>query len=182
MTKIYTKTGDDGTTGLNGGCRINKHSILADAIGDIDELNCEIGIILSWMNKPENALVRVQNLLFRIGAVVASDHTQPLPFYVPILDDDELIGIEKTIDQIQENLPELKNFILPGGPHMAIAHLHRARAICRRAERKVLGLENMPENVSKIMNRLSDLLFVLARYYSQGNEVIWTKSNQTFTN
>lgn len=161
--RIYTKTGDQGKTGLLGGKRISKSQPRIAAIGDIDELNAIIGVVLSFeMPKKEKIILeRVQENLFIIGANLASPKKNP---HVPVFPEKETEKLEKEIDNISEKLPELRNFILPGGSKSA-SLLHLARAVCRRAERSIVKIfekeKNLPDFIPYI-NRLSDYLFVLA--------------------
>jgi cob(I)alamin adenosyltransferase len=167
--KIYTKTGDKGETSLFGGERVSKNSIRIEAYGTIDELNAFIGLAISETNseKTKEALLKLQSQLFVLGADLATPDTEknkkleitrtPSEFYEEA---------EKTIDEFESHLEELKNFILPGGTKCA-AYLHVCRTIARRAERAVVALNNdvkVGDNIIIFLNRLSDLFFVLARY------------------
>ena len=161
---IYTKTGDDGTTGLANGERRSKGDARIKAIGAIDELNASLGVVIAELkngNLPDR-LKRIQNTLFSIGSSLAL-----VAGFEP--GNDEVSWLEEQIDQIEENLPQLSHFLLPGGSR-AGAELHRARTICRRAERQVLLLskqETVHLSVGIYLNRLSDLLFVMARDVNQ---------------
>lgn len=165
--KIYTKTGDDGTTGLVGGTRVKKYDARLEAYGTIDELNASIGIIVSGEISEDlkDTLKFVQNKLFNIGSRLASDErgeefTQNLA-----LKNEDILVLENAIDEYEKNLLELKHFILPGGS-VASAQSQLARTICRRAERRILEFsENnfVQDEIIKFINRLSDFLFVLAR-------------------
>jgi cob(I)alamin adenosyltransferase len=174
LTKIYTRTGDDGLTGLASGNRVAKHDLRIEASGTVDEANCAIGIVLSADAIPSElraVLVRVQNDLFDLGAELS------LPDYKAI-DSERITWLENQLDTLNANLPPLKEFILPGGNRVA-ANCHLARAICRRAERVGWALtEQAPLNLNllKYLNRLSDLLFVAARVLCRDNgsaEVLW---------
>lgn len=160
LSKIYTRTGDDGTTGLGDGSRINKDSLRVDAMGDVDELNSVIGLILTE-NLPatlRESLTHIQHDLFNIGGELS------IPGYV-LLQQTRIDDLEKTIDRLNADLLPLKEFILPGGVKAA-AYCHLARTVCRRAERKLMQLhhaENVTEISRKYLNRLSDLLFVMCR-------------------
>jgi len=164
--KIYTRTGDKGETGLLGGKRIPKSSVRLHACGSLDELNASLGIVVSdpVLPKPlQQQLLRLERLLFVVGTSVASPegNRQKLPRITP----EDVLRIEEWIDALSKDLPELKNFILPGGSPLG-ALLHQARAICRRAERWIIALhekEPVDETVIAFMNRLSDYLFVAAR-------------------
>jgi len=162
MPKIYTRTGDGGTTHLIGG-RTSKADPQIEAIGTVDELNAAIGVVLAHdvAGSTRTILGRVQGELFSLGAELA---VGPKPGRdVPKLGDDQVNALEQDIDATTEGLAPLKNFVLPGGTTTA-AFLHSARAVCRRAERRVvsLGAKVRPE-LSRYLNRLSDLLFTLAR-------------------
>ena len=179
-SKIYTKTGDDGTTGLLGGTRVKKYDSRLEAYGTVDELNSTLGVILS-LDVPLNVqkiLTQIQNRLFNIGSRLASDETG-LEFTDELAitaEDVELL--EVTIDRWEEDLPGLNNFILPGGTQAA-ALCHVARTVCRRAERRILEFaekNQIQPEIIRYMNRLSDLLFVLARKlnFDDGvDEQIW---------
>jgi len=168
--KIYTKTGDDGTTSLVGGKRISKTSSTIHLIGTLDELNSVIGIARSFYlrEKNENLAEYLQKLLFNMGADVASNNEEGLVSEDLKIHETDVINLEGWIDALNEELPELKWFILPTGKQTASV-LHHARAICRRAER-IFWEEQQWEpalfnpNVGTALNRLSDLLFVMARY------------------
>lgn len=168
--KIYTKTGDDGTTGLLGGSRVKKYNIRLEAYGTVDELNAAIGVIRSC-DIPVNLseyLVEIQNKLFNIGSRLASDgNGKPLTEKL-LITDQQVEFLEKAIDEMEKGLPALTHFILPGG-NLAAAQCHVARTICRRAERRILEFaehEEVHPGIIKYINRLSDFLFVLARKLS----------------
>lgn len=173
LSRIYTRTGDDGTTGLADGARTAKDSARIEAMGTIDELNCAIGLLLG---EPvpvvvHDNLVRIQHRLFDLGAELS------MPGH-SLVDDKDVKNIEKLIDAFNAELPALKEFILPGGGRAA-ATSHLARAVCRRAERRLIGLRHdhtvNPLSVA-YLNRLSDLLFVIARILSRDTgqpEVMW---------
>ncbi|QDS95882.1 Cob(I)yrinic acid a,c-diamide adenosyltransferase [Roseimaritima multifibrata] len=165
--KIYTRTGDEGETGLFGGPRISKDDIRIEAYGTIDELNAVLGTVRSCEPSPEldEQLNSIQSELFSIGAELATP--DPDKHQMRIVGDTHIAKLESWIDEGEQQLPPLKNFILPTGCPVA-TQLHVARGVCRRAERRVVTLLNIPEiNVSNAtmvyLNRLSDLLFVLAR-------------------
>lgn len=180
--KIYTKTGDDGTSGLIGGTRVEKFDDRLEAYGTIDELNSWIGLILTGDidDSVRKTLEQVQNKLFEVGSHLATDSSKSLPKIESCTRKDIEI-LEKEIDRMQSQLPELKNFILPGGSKSA-SYAHVARTVCRRSERRINYLNQKNEvqtNVLIFINRLSDYLFVLARYinFKSGiNETIWDRS------
>jgi cob(I)alamin adenosyltransferase len=165
--KIYTKTGDDGTTGLFGGARVRKASTRVDAYGTIDELNASVGIATATNLEAKSAEVLrdVQNDLFVVGAELACVPGKEDKLSMRLLDEGDSARIEAAIDWFERKLPPLKSFVLPGGSPAAAA-LHVARTICRRAERGVLSLDDAPSRpeVNIYLNRLSDLFFVMARY------------------
>ena len=171
MPKIYTKTGDRGKTSTLGGKRVCKCCLEMEAVGEVDELNAFLGILIEEMNdekklrnKEIKKLVGIQHQLFTIGSNLAALQV-PLA-KVPKLRNLEIKKLENLIDLMQKDLPELRNFILPGGCEEAALSFY-ARAICRRAERcviKLAGRYAVPSEVKKYLNRLSDYLFVLARW------------------
>lgn len=163
--KIYTKTGDEGKTSLIGGARVPKSHDRVEAYGSVDELNTHVGLI---RDQPVNAerqqlLLDIQNNLFVIGSLLAADaaHQSKLP----ALQKESVEALEQAIDQMQERLEPMRNFILPGG-HPAVSYCHVARCVCRRAERSVVLLhekEGVEHLILVYLNRLSDYLFVLSR-------------------
>jgi cob(I)alamin adenosyltransferase len=163
--KLYTKTGDDGTTGLFGGGRVPKASVRVEAYGTVDELNAALGVARATRLEPftEEVLEHVQVDLFTLGAELACVPGKEDKLGMRLLEPADAERLEHAIDRAEEGLPPLKNFVLPGGSPQAAA-LHLARTICRRAERDVLALD-VPtrREVVIYLNRLSDLLFVLAR-------------------
>jgi len=175
--KIYTLTGDDGTTSLSGGRRVPKQSLRVEAYGSVDELIAWIGLLRDHhenINRRE-LLLYIQDQLMRSAAALAYDSTNDRSTEI-LPDTDCVTEIEKAIDGMEENLPVLSNFILPGGS-ILVSYCHIARCVCRRAERSVLRLnesEKTPEIVCKFLNRLSDYLFVLSRKISLelGNEEV----------
>ncbi len=164
--KLYTKTGDDGTTGLFGGARVKKASPRVEAYGTVDETNAAIGIARATKLEPftDGVLAQVQVDLFTLGAELACVPGKEAKMSMKLLDAADAERLEKAIDAAEEGLPPLKSFILPGGSPQAAA-LHLARTVCRRAERGVLALDDSPARNELViyLNRLSDLLFVLAR-------------------
>ncbi len=166
-TKIYTKTGDDGTTGLFGGGRVPKNSARIAAYGDVDELDSAIGMAAAATNDSwfTALLHSIQSDLFVLGADLATPLETRSNYDIPRISERDVTAIEKKIDEITKTLPELTHFILPGGNELG-ARFHLARTVCRRAERSVVHLAQA-EEIGKFdliyLNRLSDLLFVLAR-------------------
>ena len=167
--KIYTRTGDQGETGLFGGGRVPKDSARVDAYGDVDELNSVIGLARSIESMPhiDELLVPMQRDLFSLGALLATPDVEKMQRQLEKarIDDDRILQLERAIDQGEAELESLRAFIVPGGSPKAAA-LHVARTVCRRAERKVVALSHdvdLPPIVLTYLNRLSDLLFVLAR-------------------
>lgn len=165
--KIYTKTGDRGTTGLLGGKRVSKGNIRIDSYGTVDELNSYLGLLRDQeilINKsPE--LIEIQNNLFVIGSLLASDPDKN-KINIPKLEDDNVLKLEQKIDEMDKELPVMKHFVLPGG-HESVSFCHITRCVCRRAERLVVELQDSEEVhflVIKYLNRLSDYLFILSRW------------------
>jgi len=177
--KIYTKTGDKGQTSLIGGTRVPKHHIRIEAYGTVDELNSYIGLIRDQeiVEDSKKILIEIQDRLFTIGSSLASD-PEKSRMKIPDLKEEDVTLLEKEIDKMNEALPELKSFILPGG-HTTVSYCHLARCVCRRAERLTIHLsENsfVAEIVIKYLNRLSDYLFVLSRKFSHdlhAQEIPW---------
>ena len=177
LTKIYTRTGDDGTTGLGDGARVPKESLRVEAYGTVDETNSAIGVVLAVATLPaavRQCLTEVQHDLFDLGGELCiPGYRTIVPGYIERL--------ESQLDGFNEELPPLKDFILPGGGPAAAA-CHVARAVCRRAERRCWSLARVEEvapDALKYLNRLSDLLFVLARAlarHEQGSETIWQRA------
>ncbi|MEE4376884.1 MAG: cob(I)yrinic acid a,c-diamide adenosyltransferase [Candidatus Competibacteraceae bacterium] len=173
LSKIYTRTGDKGTTGLGGGERVDKDSLRIETIGQVDELNCTIGMVLAHDIRPtiSDCLSEVQHKLFDLGGELS------MPGYEAIQADDVTV-LEQELDAFNTDLPPLKEFILPGGGPAAAA-CHLARAVCRRAERHTVRLarqETINAHGQAYINRLSDLLFVLCRILARdegGQEVLW---------
>ena len=174
--KIYTKTGDKGQTSLVGGTRVSKSDQKIEAYGTVDELNSAIGVIASSNEVHASFLNNIQHKLFNIGSILASEANAS--FGIPLIEDEDIIQLEKEIDRLNIELPSLKNFILPGGSVLS-AHTHVARCVCRRAERRVVILEDEKYTILvQYLNRLSDYLFVLSREYLRlegKDEVIWQK-------
>lgn len=167
--KIYTKTGDKGQTSLLGGTRVPKHHIRIEAYGTVDELNSYIGLIRDQNIDQHsiNTLLEIQDRLFTMGSSLASD-PEKSKVKIPELKEEDITFLEKEIDKMDEQLPEMKSFVLPGG-HTTVSYCHIARCVCRRAERITIQLsENSAVNelVIKYLNRLSDYLFTLSRKLS----------------
>jgi cob(I)alamin adenosyltransferase len=179
--KIYTKTGDSGKTSLLGGTKVFKNNPRIEAYGTVDELNSYIGLLSDFSNddNAKSILKEIQDRLFTIGAELACDPDKNSKMPLPDLHESDIEFLEKEIDKMQEELPVMKNFILPGG-HPAVSFAHVARCVCRRAERCTVNLQEnggaVDQLIIKYLNRLSDYLFVLARYLGMKNnapEIIW---------
>ncbi|MBS1497261.1 MAG: cob(I)yrinic acid a,c-diamide adenosyltransferase [Bacteroidetes bacterium] len=180
-SKIYTKTGDQGKTSLIGGTKVPKSHLRIESYGTVDELNSYIGLSndLITDNQSNISLKEIQDRLFTIGSSLACDPEKEPLMKIPDLKEQDVVFLEKEIDRMNEILPVMKSFILPGG-HVAISTLHVTRCICRRAERLCVALQQqdifVEPLVIKYLNRLSDYLFVLSRYIGhllQVNEVQW---------
>jgi cob(I)alamin adenosyltransferase len=174
LSRIYTRTGDDGTTGLGDGTRVPKDSLRVEAYGTVDELNSAIGVLLATPEIPpavEACLTEVQHELFDLGGELCIPGHQAITAA-------QVTRLERSLDEFNDSLPPLKEFILPGGGPAAAA-CHLARAVARRSERRVWTLakaEKVSAEVTSYLNRLSDLLFVLARVlarHERGVEVLW---------
>jgi len=168
LTKIYTRKGDDGTTGLGGGQRVPKESWRISAYGTVDELNSCIGVALAHglVEKLATALPVIQNELFHLGSDLCFIEADKEKYQLPLIEEKHVQKLEGLIDEITAVVGPLENFILPGGT-VGSAHLHVARTVCRRAEREVAALsreEAIGRYVAPYLNRLSDLLFVMSRY------------------
>ncbi|MCC6137590.1 MAG: cob(I)yrinic acid a,c-diamide adenosyltransferase [Bdellovibrionaceae bacterium] len=183
-TKIYTKTGDKGTTALVGGKRISKSDLRLDAYGTVDELNSQIGVLCSLLESyafqgAERFLKKTQNNLFNVGSQLACDDAEMAKMLPPITDE-HILAVEKEIDEMTKDLPELKTFILPGGSPLA-AQAHVARTVCRRAERyccRITDITASAEMVIPYINRLSDYFFILARFFNRNlgvDDTQWEK-------
>lgn len=184
--KIYTKTGDSGTTALFGGSRVPKHHLRIESYGTVDELNSNIGLIRSQEIdvRSKKTLIQIQNHLFTIGSTLATDPKRAVlksgkeRLKIDKINVDNIEFLEKEIDWMNENLPPLTHFILPGGNN-AVSFCHISRTVCRRAERRATALnetEEVDPAVIKYLNRLSDYLFVLARklsYDMEAEEIPW---------
>lgn len=177
--KIYTKTGDKGETSLFGGKRVPKYDLRIQAYGTSDELNSFIGLIKDQEieNHHKNILLRIQNNIFTIGATLAADPEKP-KLKKPDLTESDIKELEQEMDRMNETLPDMTHFILPGG-HTTVSYCHIARCVCRRCERLVIELSNVTDVealVIQYLNRLSDYLFVLGRKVAQDlsvDEISW---------
>lgn len=177
--KVYTKTGDKGTTALFGGARVPKNHIRIESYGTVDELNAYIGLIRDALEYEDlrKILKEIQDRLFTLGAILASDPSKK-KLKTPDFNDEDVVYLETEIDKMEEQLAPLKSFILPGG-HPTVSFCHIARCVCRRAERLAVALnENEPilPVVMQYLNRLSDYLFVLGRFVAKllnVEEVCW---------
>ncbi|QHL87229.1 cob(I)yrinic acid a,c-diamide adenosyltransferase [Nibribacter ruber] len=178
--KIYTKTGDKGETSLIGGTRVKKSHVRIEAYGTVDELNSFIGVVRDQeVNLKRQALFsEIQDRLFTIGSTLATDPEKDTKIQTPDLHEEDIKLLEKEMDALDQNLPPLRNFILPGG-HVAVSFCHVARTVCRRAERLSIALQEdspVDDLIIKYLNRLSDFLFVLSRAMSQelgAQEITW---------
>lgn len=184
--KVYTKTGDKGTTALFGGTRVPKHHIRIDSYGTIDELNSYIGLIRDQAidSNSKAVLINIQDKLFTIGAILATDPEKQVlkngkdRLNIPKVDEADIETLETEIDTMEQGLPPMTHFVLPGG-HTTVSYCHIARCVCRRAERLASELNSISpfdERALKYLNRLSDYLFVLARklsYDLNAEEIKW---------
>lgn len=184
--KIYTKTGDKGTTSLFGGTRVPKHHIRIESYGTVDELNSHIGLVKDQEIEAETKeiLNRIQDRLFTIGSTLATEPEKATlksgkpRLNIPGISEEDILLLENEMDKMNDDLPEMTHFVLPGG-HQAVSFCHIARCVCRRAERVATALYEISpfsELVLKYLNRLSDYLFVLARKLSKdlnAREVKW---------
>ncbi|WP_299334772.1 cob(I)yrinic acid a,c-diamide adenosyltransferase [uncultured Psychroserpens sp.] len=190
--KIYTKTGDKGTTALFGGTRVPKHHIRIDSYGTVDELNSHLGLIRDQeINQHYKAvLMDIQDKLFTVGAILATDPEKAMlksgkeRLNIPKISEADITRLEQEMDTMNEALPPMTHFVLPGG-HQTVSFCHIARCVCRRAERLASALNDLepfqPESL-KYLNRLSDYLFVLARklsYDLQAEEVKWIPKKES---
>lgn len=171
-SKIYTKTGDKGNTSLIGGTKVPKSDIRIETYGTTDELNSWIGMINDQLDDEvfKSELKEIQDRLFTIGSSLATDAEKETKMKLPDLHNSDIIFLEKKIDEMTEQLPEMKSFILPGG-HVTVSSIHIARCVCRRAERLAVNMQQhelfIDEKVIQYLNRLSDYLFTLARFVGQ---------------
>jgi cob(I)alamin adenosyltransferase len=180
--KIYTKTGDAGKTSLIGGTKVPKSHIRIGTYGTVDELNAYIGLLGDQLSDTHGRemLREIQDRLFTIGSSLACDPHKEIAMKIPDLRESDILLLENEIDSMNEKLPEMKSFILPGG-HIIVSTAHICRTICRRAERSVVELNELEPLaqplIIKYLNRLSDYLFVLARYIGLLNGVAEIKWN-----
>jgi cob(I)alamin adenosyltransferase len=179
--KIYTKTGDKGTTSLIGGTKVSKSHLRIEAYGTVDELNSYIGLCRDLVEEKKSraTLLEIQDRLFTIGSSLACDPIKEPKMRIPDLKEKDITFLEAEIDRMSMTLPPMKSFILPGG-YVISSHVHIARCVCRRAERCCVRLEveslEVEPVILKYLNRLSDYLFVLARYVahqSKAEEIPW---------
>ena len=184
--KIYTKTGDSGTTALYGGTRVKKYNLRIESYGTVDELNSYIGLIKDQEinNSIKKSLLKIQNQLFTLGAMLATPPEKETlksgkeRLNIPKVEEDSIKYLENEIDKMDHELPQMTHFILPGG-HQAVSFCHIARCVCRRAERLSVELndqESINNDIIKYLNRLSDYLFTLARKLSKDlsvEEIKW---------
>lgn len=181
--KIYTKTGDKGTTSLVGGTRVAKTHIRLEAYGTVDEMNSNLGLLITYLTDERDKLFlqHVQDKLFAVGSHLATDQEKTKLYEVSIITPALIEAIEREIDHLDSILPPLSNFILPGGSRGA-AVCHICRTVCRRAERRILALAEHVQISSELLiyvNRLSDYLFVLSRKINQDEkkgEIYWNNS------
>lgn len=175
--KIYTKTGDKGQTSLIGGTRVPKHHLRIEAYGTVDELNSWIGLLRDQQIDDHSitSLIEIQDRLFTIGSLLAED-PEGSRMELPPLQEEDVLFLEREIDRMDGILPSLRSFVLPGG-HSVVSYTHIARSVCRRCERNVSHLsENSPvdQRIGVYLNRLSDYLFVLSRFFGQSFNVAET--------
>jgi cob(I)alamin adenosyltransferase len=179
--KIYTKTGDKGSTSLIGGTKVPKNDIRIETYGTVDELNSWIGLIRDLLqdNDFNNELKEIQDRLFTIGSSLATDAEKEPKMKLPDLHQEDISFLEKRIDEMTAALPAMKSFILPGG-HPTVSSIHIVRCVCRRAERLAVNMQQnelfIDEKVIQYLNRLSDYLFTLARFAGQklgAEEIKW---------
>jgi len=190
--KVYTKTGDKGTTALFGGSRVPKYHIRIESYGTVDELNSYIGLIRDQeMNQIyKDQLIHIQDKLFTLGAILATDPEKAIlkngkeRLNIARISEADVAYLEDAIDEMEKELPPMTHFVLPGG-HTTVSYCHIARCVCRRAERLATHLNDMEptdEMVLKYLNRLSDYLFVLARKLTfdlKADEVKWIPEKQS---
>jgi len=190
--KIYTKTGDKGTTALFGGTRVPKHHIRIDSYGTVDELNSHLGLIRDQEINPiyKNTIINIQDRLFTVGAILATDPEKAQlkngkeRLNIPKISEADITALERDMDAMESTLPQMTHFVLPGG-HQTVSFCHIARCVCRRAERLASALNDiepfLPEALT-YLNRLSDYLFVLARkltYDLQAEEIKWIPKKES---
>ena len=180
ITKVYTRTGDQGETSLVGGVRIKKSSIRLEAYGTVDELSAHLGMLVSMMKEGDERdfIIRIQNNLFNVCTHLATDQSQTPLYPSAHLAEGEIASIEQKIDSLMKQLPERQGFVLPGGVPAA-CQAHICRTVCRRAERRIAALAEEAQiapEMQQYVNRLSDYLFVLAKIinFNEGkSEIVW---------
>ena len=180
ITKVYTRTGDQGETSLVGGVRIKKSHIRLEAYGTVDELSAHLGMLVSMMKQDDERdfIIRIQNNLFNVCTHLATDQSQTPLYPSAHLADGEIASIEQRIDSLMKQLPERQGFVLPGGVPAA-CQAHICRTVCRRAERRIAALAEEAQiapEMQQYVNRLSDYLFVLAKIinFNEGkSEIVW---------
>jgi cob(I)alamin adenosyltransferase len=179
--KIYTKTGDKGTTSLIGGTKVPKSNLRIETYGTIDELNSFTGLLRDHVSDEmsRRMLKEIQDRLFTIGSTLACDPEKETGLKIPDLEEADVLLLEQEIDRMDGSLPEMKSFVLPGG-HVAVSTAHVVRCVCRRAERTCVQMQQhhleVDELIIKYLNRLSDYFFVLSRYLSHllgAEEIPW---------
>ena len=181
-SNIYTRTGDDGTTSLNGGTRVSKTDVRVEAYGSVDELNAQLGLLATYLETEADrgVLRKVQNDLFAIGAYLATESGRAEERRMQGVSVADVAWLEQAIDEAEDGLPAWRGFVIPGGSRGA-AVCHVCRTVCRRAERRILELAKRGEVRSEVcayVNRLSDYLFVLSRkllFIAGKDEIIWKK-------
>ncbi|MGG5487517.1 cob(I)yrinic acid a,c-diamide adenosyltransferase [Gaetbulibacter sp. PBL-D1] len=190
--KVYTKTGDKGTTALFGGTRVPKHHIRIESYGTVDELNSYIGLLRDQdiNTHYKNVLIQIQDRLFTVGAILATDPEKAIlkngksRLNIPKISEEDISTLEQEMDTMDAALPQMTHFVLPGG-HQTVSFCHIARCVCRRAERLASALNDLAPFQSETLmylNRLSDYLFVLARkltYDLQAEEVKWIPKKES---
>ena len=180
ITKVYTRTGDQGETSLVGGVRIKKSNIRLEAYGTVDELSAHLGMLVSMMEAGDerNFIIRIQNNLFNVCTHLATDQSQTPVYPSAHLAEGEIASLEQKIDSLMKQLPERQGFVLPGGVPAA-CQAHICRTVCRRAERRIVALAEEAQvapEMQQYINRLSDYLFVLAKIinFNEGkSEIVW---------
>ncbi len=181
-SNIYTRTGDDGTTSLNGGTRVSKTDVRVEAYGSVDELNAQLGLLATYLETEADrgVLRKVQNDLFAVGAYLATESGRAEERRMQGVSAADVAWLEQAIDEAEDGLPAWRGFVIPGGSRGA-AVCHVCRTVCRRAERRILELAKRVEVRSEVcayVNRLSDYLFVLSRkllFIAGEDEIIWKK-------
>lgn len=181
-SNIYTRTGDDGTTSLNGGTRVSKTDVRVEAYGSVDELNAQLGLLVTYLETEADrgVLRKVQNDLFAVGAYLATESGRAEERQMQGVSAADVAWLEQAIDEAEDGLPAWRGFVIPGGSRGA-AVCHVCRTVCRRAERRILELAKRVEVRSEVcayVNRLSDYLFVLSRkllFIAGKDEIIWKK-------